>query len=123
MSPKCDDSDEDKEGTQKRGRPAVAVVTQEQAKAWFDRADAVELGHGANGIVKALVLDEESPVGRVVAIKRSFVEGDEKESQFQHIDDVVRGAFQPRGDVLANAKHEVEHHLLVYDELNLIPLA
>ena len=121
LSPKCDDSDEDKGGDAKRGRSAVKVVTQKEAKAWFDRADAVELGHGANGIVKALVLDEESPVGRVVAIKRSFVEGDEKESQFQHIDDVVRGAFQPRGDVLANAKHEVEHHLLVYDELRCDP--
>ena len=74
--PKCDDSDEDKEGTQARP-PRGRGRDAEQAKAWFDRADAVELGHGANGIVQALVLDEESPVGRVVAIKRSFVEGDE----------------------------------------------
>ena len=121
LSPKCDDSDDDKGGDAKRGRPAVTVVTQEQAKAWFDRTDAVKLGHGANGIVKALVLDEESPVGRVVAIKRAFVDGDEKNSQFQDIDDVKRGVFPPREEVLANAKEEVKHHLLVYDELRCDP--
>lgn len=123
VSPKRGDSDDGGAGDAKRGRSAVTAVTQEEAKAWFDRPDAVELGHGANGIVKALILDEESssPVGRAVAIKRLFVDGDEKQKQFQHIDDVVRGAFRPRAEVLRDAQHEVAQHLWVYDELRSDP--
>lgn len=119
VSPRRGRSDEAEQRNAKCGRVADRVVTQAQAKAWFDSPAASTLGHGANGYLKALILDERSSseIGRVVAIKRLFVENDEKQLQFQDFAEISGNTFRPRAEVLRDAQHEVCQHLYVWNEL------
>lgn len=116
---RSDESDEAAHRDAKCGRVADGAVTQADAKAWFDDPAADVLGRGAHGIVKARILDEGSPstIGRAIAIKRWFVEGDEKQPQFQAIYEIRQGVFRPRPEVLRDAQHEVAQHLQAWDLL------
>ena len=113
------ESDKDCQEGAKRVRVADAVVTQQEAKEWFDSPVARTLGRGAHGYVKALILDEKSPsaIGRAIAIKRWFVEGDETRQQFAVIKEIRQGVFRPRPEVLRDAQHEVAQHLWAWSEL------